>query len=108
MDIIVWVPAREREHFWHDVPDAVEEWWTLGKVPAKFKEGDHIWFQIDDHLVARAKVYELRSEDQQCDVTARNWSGIHVVWKIEDFERLVEPQAWPKRVTRGFCYKEES
>jgi len=105
MDIIVWVPAQERKHFWDTLPDAVEEWWTLGKRPKDFRVGDHIWFQIDDHLVAKAKVCEIRHEDRTCDLTNRVWSGCHLVWKVGDFRTLEEPVEWSQRVTRGYSYK---
>jgi hypothetical protein len=105
MDIIVWVPAKERKHFWEGLPNAVEEWWTLSRKPKDFKVGDHIWFQIDDHLVAKAKTCDLREQDQECDATGRTWSGYHLVWKCEDFQKLKNPILWKSRITRGYTYK---
>lgn len=103
-DLVVWVPKREIAHFWDETPADALEWWTLAVRPKRFELGDFIYFQIGAALVARAKVSEIRADVRTCEATGRVWSGVHLVWRASDFERLETPQPWRVQHTRGYTY----
>ena len=105
-NILVHIPQRELEHFWEETPEAHEEWWKVSARPRELSPGDFIYFEFGQQLVARARVDRIVEDELVCQVTGRVWSGVHVVWKAEDFERLEEPQPSPK-VQRGFRYLRE-
>lgn len=100
--IVVWVPKYERGHFWEAVDPRAYEWWTLAKRPSKLKPKDYIYFQIDDAIVARAKIHEITGDDRDCETTGRRWRGCHVVWRDQNFEIARRPRG--TRATRGFAY----
>lgn len=105
-DIVVRVPKTEVEHFWEEVPGATIEWWTLGRRPTRFRQGDFVFFAIGDEVVAcvsgaRHVSGELHSDD------GRTWHGEHLVWPPHYFQKFDVPvplSATGTKVPRGFAY----
>lgn len=102
-DILVRVPKREIEHFWEPIgPDRVA-WWTLSRAPKDCGVGDTIWFQIEDEVVASAKVTFVDTEERECDSTGRAWNGVHLGWEGGTLKKLDKARKGEK-LTRGFMY----
>lgn len=102
-DILVRVPKGEVDHFWDEIPDGNVAWWTLSSTPRRFETGEHVYFQIGNEVVARARVEEIRVDERVCEDTGRTWKGCHLVWSKGALERLPSPCEGTK-LTRGFCY----
>lgn len=107
-DILVRVPKGETEHFWEVHYGADIEWWTLGRKPTRFKDGDLIFFALGDDVVAFAERTKLVSGRILLNsMDGREWWGEHIVWPVDAFHKLNVPvplHSIGMKVPRGFGY----
>ena len=104
MDIVIYMKYQDYLHKTGQPSEIDDEggriiaYWSMGRVPKNFSEGERIWFVVEGRVRGSVVCEEFNSEDL---------GGETLVWDSDTFEFLPhgEQMLLPCSPFRGFRYK---